>query len=202
MKYTILCALITLGMGLGELHAQMQGKKGPRSMVDMLALYAVDNNITDPGESLGAGIAVGYGIGTHNLMVRGIVGFETTTNAQEPNLSKNLYYNPYLALETGGGLWRSNGNQCGAKKQYAFTVLPKVGVRYDIGSREADIEQNVTAIESGVDFYGALELGYFFLDDYFKNSELYVEGGYFFQGEAVYVRFGFRTFLNTKAIRR
>lgn len=202
MKYTILCALVTLGMGFGQLNAQMQGKEGPRSFFDMLALYAVDNNMTDPGESLGAGINVGYGIGTHHLMLRGILGFETTTNVQVPDVAKNLYYNPFVALETGGGLWRSNGNRCGAKKQYAFTVLPKVGARYNFGSREGDIEQNVTPIDSDVDFYGALELGYFFLDDYFKNSELYIEGGYFFLGETVYARLGFRTFLNTKAIKR
>jgi hypothetical protein len=185
-----------------SLHAQMQGKKGPRSFFDMLALYAVDNNMTDPGESLGAGINLGYSLGTHNLMLRGILGFETTTNVQVPDVEKNLYYNPFVGFEAGGGLWRSNGNQCGAKKQYAFTVLPKVGIRYNIGSRDGDIEQDVEPIESGVDYYGALELGYFFLDSYFKNSELYIEGGYFFLGETVYARLGFRTFINTKAVKR
>ncbi len=202
MRNTILVALLSVSFLSVSLHAQMQGKKGPRSFFDMLSLYAVDNNMTDPGESLGAGINVGYSLGTHNLMLRGILGFETTTNVQVPDLEKNLYYNPFVGFEAGGGLWRSNGNQCGAKKQYAFTLLPKVGIRYDIGSREGDIEQNVEAIESDVDYYGALELGYFFLDSYFKNSELYIEGGYFFLGETVYARLGFRTFINTKAVKR
>lgn len=202
MRTYLLSFLLLSFIGIQGLQAQMQGKEGPRSFFDMLTMYAADNNMADPGEMLGAGINVGYSMGTHNMMLRGLVGFETTTNVKVSDVSDNLYYNPFGAIEGGAGIWRSNGNRCGAKKQYAFTALAKVGLRYNAGSREGNIERNVPPIESGVDYYGAVELGYFFLDSYFKNSELYIEGGYFMQSEQLYARLGFRTFLNTKAVKR
>jgi hypothetical protein len=105
---------------------------------------------------------------------------------------------PYGILEAGGGLYRTNGNQCARTKQNAFTAMAVVGLRYNLDTRSPKPagEENSPY---GANFCVGAELGYFFIRDVFKNVEISLRGNYFPKIETASVNFGFKMFLNLKA---
>jgi hypothetical protein len=44
-------------------------------------------------------------------------------------------------------------------------------------------------------------LGYFFIRDVFKNTEVFLDGNYFVNSKIIGVNFGFKMFLNLRADR-
>lgn len=188
-------------MVIGMANAQYSTERSPiRSLMEIPTMYLFSNDVENIAENVGAGITVGYALGTHNLVTRVYGGFEASTNAKAENLGNHMYYNPFVGVEAGGGFWRTNGNQCASKNRGAYTGIIKAGSRYNIGSRDALPDEGVSAIESGLDYYAALELAYFYIDNYKTNTDVMLEAGYFFQEQSFFVRVGFRTFINLKAI--
>jgi hypothetical protein len=200
MKRISLILFVAL-MAMGTVSAQYSTERSPlRSLLEIPTMYLMTNDVQNIAEEVGAGINVGYALGTHHMLSRVYGGFEASTNAKESNLGDHMYYNPFVGAEIGGGLWRTNGNKCAAKNRGAYTAAAKAGLRYNIGSRDAMPDENVEAIESGMDYYAGIELAYFYIDNYKTNSDVMLEAGYFFQKQSFFVRFGFRTFINLRAI--
>ena len=198
-KISLLVCVILMAVGIA--NAQYSTERNPiRSLLEIPTMYVMTNDLQNIAEEVGAGITAGYALGTHNMLTRVYGGFEASTNAKAENLGSHMYYNPFVGAELGGGFWRTNGNKCAAKNRGAYTGLLKGGLRYDIGSRDAMPDEGVEAIESGLDYYAAVELAYFYIDNYKTNTDVMLEAGYFFNKQSIFVRFGFRTFINLKAI--
>lgn len=193
--------LFLLLMAVGSINAQYSTERNPiRSLLEIPTGYLMTNDLANIAEEVGAGLTVGYALGTHNMLTRVYGGFEASTNAKEENIGAHMYYNPFVGAEMGGGFWRTNGNKCAAKNRGAYTSILKGGLRYDIGNREAMPDEGVPAIEGGLDYYAAVELAYFYIDSYKTNTDVMLEAGYMFNKQSIFVRFGFRTFINLKAM--
>ena len=69
---------------------------------------------------------------------------------------------------------------------------------YNMGKRKADVENKISEITSGIDYFIVAELGLFFIKDMFRNSEYYINGGYMLNSKTVFAELGLRTFFNTR----
>lgn len=71
-----------------------------------------------------------------------------------------------------------------------------VGIRYDIDTRSvkpAEEENNY-----GLNFGVGTRLGYFFIQNVFRNTELVARGTYFPNSKITSINFGFKFFLNVR----
>ena len=170
-----------------------------RSFFDAPAIYLETNNMEAPLQDAGLGAAFGYGIGTHNVMMKISGGLTATTDFQAEKFGQNFFFNPFAKAEAGLGLWRTNNSQCGKQEQIAFTLLAKGGVQYNFGSAEANEEAKIPARESFLDKFIGLEFGAFRLLDFRRNSEFFMEGNYSLDHKIISAKIGFRIFFNLRA---
>ena len=146
----------------------------------------------------GVGIDFGYGIGTHNIMLKASAGALASTDFKSEHIPESIFFNPFVRFELGLGLWRTNSNQCGKREQSVFTALIKGGVFNGFGSKKANDELMLPEQTSGFDYYVGAELGVFRLLDYRRNTEFFLDGAYSLDSKAIQSRIGFRVFFNTR----
>jgi hypothetical protein len=186
-KLIFLAAFISANLSL-----MAQYNSGPRLFLDIPSIYLHTPDVSRIGNIMGAGAEIAMNVGTHWSVARLGGGATFTLDPKSNDLGQTFATTPYVILEAGAGMYRSNGNQCAKTKQNAFTVIGKAGLRYNI-VKEAD--------GGGLDYGVGAELGYFFIRDVFKNFELLTSANYYIESKAVAVNFGFKTFLNLKANR-
>lgn len=160
--------------------------QGPRMFLDVPAFYVHSAKIDSIANFSGIGMDIGFGLGTHHIMSKLSAGTTLIADFQSDEIEKTIAWGPFIRLEAGAGLWRSNGNKCSKHNASAFTVLPKAAVLY--------------AFEPGeMQFTAGLELGFFSIRDYKRNTELFLDAGYNLTTENIYGNFGLRYFLNLRS---
>lgn len=187
---------LTLALGLYSCSLVAQ-YSGPRLFLDVPALYAAAPDVQSIGNRVGAGAEIAMNVATHWATLRGGGGATVTINPQAEAINKSFVTTPYLILQAGIGLYRSNGNQCAKTKQSAFTAIGKAGLRYDIYTGNLR-----PANETGgkLDYTLGAEFGYFFISDIFRNNEFFIAADYLTQSKIVSANLGFKFFLNMRAI--
>jgi len=174
----------TLALILGSLV--WAGAQELRMFLDIPSIYLHSPNVEELTTRSGLGLDAGFGLGTHNIMTKFSGGTTVTADFESNEIEKTVNWQPFLRLEAGAGLWRSNGNKCARHDSNAFTALPKAAVIYAFQPNE-------------VQFAVGAELGYFRIRDYFRNMELFLDGGYNLTTSSPYASFGFRQFLNLRS---
>ncbi len=172
---------------------------GPRLFLDVPYFYAHTPDVLNAGRRVGAGAELALNVGAHWGVTRLGLGTTFTLNPSAEDFAKTTLWRPYAIMEAGAGLYRSNGNRCAKSHQSAFTAMGKVGVRYDF-NREA-IAVSEGAEPNSLDFVLGVELGYFFIRDVFRNTELVLNGNYHTQAKVISANVGFKLFLNLRANR-
>ncbi len=159
-----------------------------RIFADAPSFYAHTTDLQKVKDNVGAGLAVGFNIGTHNLMARLSGG--TTAGVRikdDSNIDFNkINWAPYIRVEAGAGFFRTNGDQCALHNQNAYSLLPKVGAQYHFGDKQ-------------MQFLVGLELAYFRIRDMSRNSEFFIDPIYNLTTQKLGLDVGFRTFFNLNA---
>jgi hypothetical protein len=127
-------------------------------------------------------------------------GVTFTLDPKAEEVGESFLTTPYLLLEGGAGLYRTNGKRCAQTKANAFTVMPVIGLRYNFDTRDLAPAGDKTG-------YGLLwgvggEIGYFFIRDMFRNTEFVLRGTYYPETKLVSANFGFKVFLNLREMGR
>jgi hypothetical protein len=171
---------------------------GPRLFLDLPSIYYTIPNLQMVGDRMGVGAETAFNLATHWSTLRAGGGAVFSVDPAATDIGESFLTTPYGILEAGGGLYRTNGNQCARTKQNAFTAMAVVGLRYNLDTRSPKPagEENSPY---GANFCVGAELGYFFIRDVFKNVEISLRGNYFPKIETASVNFGFKMFLNLKA---
>ncbi|MBK8192284.1 MAG: hypothetical protein IPK76_03500 [Lewinellaceae bacterium] len=188
--------LFTLLFTLSSLGVQAQ-YGGPRLFLDVPSFYFHTPDVENTGHRLGAGMDVAMNVGTHWSVARLGLGTTFTFDPQAEDFGNTTLWGPYAALEAGAGMYRTNGNECVKSHQSAFTVLGKVGMRYDFNSDAVRFDTAKTPEQ--FDFTLGVELGYFYIRDVFRNMEFVVSGNYHTQAKVISGNIGFKFFLNLRA---
>lgn len=196
MKKFLLLIPVLFFVCLSGVKAQL------RSMLDLPNVYLTSKDVLNIPSQEGLGLDVGWGLGTHFLMIKPIVGIDVTADFGNAEIARTLTYNPYAKLELGAGKWRSNGQRCAKTNAYAYTLLAKGGIKYNFGKREANQEFTIDSIAPFLDYYVALEFANFFIKDMRKNTEFYLVPGYSLKTKNFFAEAGIRHFINTLAERR
>jgi len=158
----------------------------PRMFLDVPAIYAYSANLEAFEANSGLAMDIGFGLGSHNLMTRLSGGTAVTADFQSDEIEKTVNWLPFVKLEAGAGLWRSNGNKCSRHHSNAFTAIAKGATLYAFDAQE-------------VQFTVGAELGYFRIRDYKRNMEIFMDGGYNVTSSSPFAAFGLRYFLNLRA---
>ncbi|MBP6183932.1 MAG: hypothetical protein KA479_03265 [Saprospiraceae bacterium] len=156
-----------------------------RLFLDVPSIYAHSPQLDAITTNSGLGMDVGFGMGTHNLMTKFSGGTTVTANFESDEIEETVLWGPFLRLEAGAGLWRTNGNQCSQHHSNAFSAIGKGAIVYAFEPKE--IQYTVGA-----------EFSYFRIRDYFKNMEIFLDAGYNVTTSLPYANFGFRNFLNLR----
>ncbi len=159
-----------------------------RLFLDIPGIYLHTSNISELTQNAGLGADAGFGIGTHHLMGRFQGGTTVTADFDSDAIEKTIDFQPFVRLEAGAGLWRTNGNQCAKHNTNAFTAMAKGGIQYLFSLDKDNLQYTV-----------GIELSYFRIRDYKSNMELFLDGGLNTTSENIYLNFGFRHFLNLRA---
>lgn len=155
----------------------------PRLFLDVPALYLRSVDLQNFTDRVGVGGDVMMNVGTHYLAARAGGGAIMSLQPASEDLKGSIITSPYARIEVGAGPFRTNGNQCSNTHSNAFTAQLRFGMLYDFQAKQAD-------------FPLAVELGYFFIRDMVKNTELFLRSDYYTKGEKVTLDFGMRFFLN------
>ncbi len=172
---------------------------GPRLFLDVPYFYLHAPDVEKTGQRVGAGAEVAMNVGAHWGVTRLGLGTTFTLNPGAEDFAKTTLWRPYAIMEAGAGLYRSNGNQCAKTHQSAFTAMGKVGMRYDFNRDAIAAAEGVEP--NALDFILGVELGYFFIRDVFRNTELVLNGNYHTQAKVISANVGFKLFLNLRASR-
>lgn len=169
---------------------------GPRFFWDIPSMFITTPDVSKISNRAGVGAETAINFATHWTTVRAGGGLTFTLDPQAENVEESFRTIPYLLLEGGAGLYRTNGNQCAQTKAHAFTVMPIVGLRYHFNT-----EDLLPASE--LDNYGltwgiGAELGYFYIRDVFRNTEFVLRGTYYPEISVLSASFGFKFFLNLR----
>lgn len=184
MKKLFFCAALLLAAA-STATAQYGG---PRLFLDIPSMYITTPDVSKIGNRAGAGVDVAMNVGSHWSVARAGGGATFTLDPKAEDVGNSFSTNPFIFLEAGAGPYRTNGNQCAKSRQNAFTAIGKAGIRYDFQAKE-------------VDYTLGAELGYFFIRDVFRNTEVVASANYLTQAQVVAVNFGFKFFLNLRANR-
>lgn len=177
---------------------QAQYNTGPRLFLDIPAIYLAAPNVELVANRIGIGAGTAMNVATHWSTARLGGGAIFSMDPQSKEVEKSLITTPYVALEAGAGKYRTNGNQCNKTKSKAFTAMGKAGVRYEFITEALEPEGEVP---DKFDITVGVELGYFYIRDVFKNTEVFLDGDYHINSKIISVNFGFKMFLNLKADR-
>ncbi len=159
---------------------------GPRQFLDAPAIYATSPDLNKIDQRAGLGGEFMYSLGSHNFCARIGAGTNYTAGLQSgDSLKQSLRFNPFVRLEVGGGLYRTNGNQCAKTNASAFTAMPIAGVIYDFQDEEANAIVGV-------------ELAHFVIRDMRRNTEIFLRGEYLLPADRPTADFGFRVFFNLR----
>ncbi len=170
-----------------------------RSFIDIPSIYLMTNDVENINNDTGLGLDVGYGIGTHHVMAKVSGGIQATTDFDSKEVGKSIYYNLFSRAEAGIGLWKTNGDKCGSEHNRVYTAIAKGGIQFNFLDKEANSDLGVRGRASGSDIYIGGEFGSFILNDYRKNTEIFIDAGYYLDAETIYLKFGFRTFIKLGA---
>jgi hypothetical protein len=173
---------------------------GPRLFLDLPSIYYTVPNLELAGDRMGVGAEAAFNLATHWSTVRAGGGAVFSVDPNATDVGESFLTTPYGILEAGGGLYRTNGNQCARTKANAFTAMALVGLRYDLDTRNLK-PANEENSPYGTNFCVGAEFGYFFIRDVFRNFEIVLRGNYFPETEIISANFGFKMFLNLKARR-
>lgn len=155
----------------------------PRYFLDVPALYLRSVDVQNFADRVGVGGDIMMNVGTHYLMARAGGGAIMSLEPASDDLKGSIVTSPYARIEVGAGPFRTNGNQCSNTHQNAFTAQLRFGTLYDFQAKT-------------VDFPLAVELGYFFIRDMVRNTELFVRSDFYTKQEKLTLDFGMRFFLN------
>ena len=158
-----------------------------RVFIDAPSFYLLTNDVSKIAENSGLGLDLGAAVGTHSVMGKLSAGLTVTTDfSKEIDVKDGLVYNPFVKLEGGAGLYRSNGNKCSKTHASAYSLIGKAGVQYIFNK---DLEKKFSPIV-------AIEASFFYIRDMVKNSEVFLEPQYNISTKTLGVSFGFRRFYN------
>lgn len=194
------CLLLFVLLGAWN-TLQAQGKL-PRLFLDVPAIYLTSPDVTNIDERAGAGLHIAMNVATHWGVVRAGGGSDFLFSLKDLDSAtdaETFFISPYGLLEAGAGLYRSNGNKCARTNQNAFTAMAKGGLRYYFNEDALTAPEGETPEQ--LDFALGAEFGYFFISDVFRNWEVFLDGHYFTNSEAIQVRFGTKFFLNLRSNR-
>ncbi len=176
------------------LHAQYGG---PRLFLDVPSFYLHAPDVENFGDVVGLGIDAAMNVGTHWSVARLGGGSTFTIAPQAEEVSESFDIDPYLLLEAGVGIYRSNGDKCAATKRNAFTAMAKGGLRYTFN----DSLVSAGEVVDDFDYTLGAEFGYFFIADVFRNTEFVISTDYYTKAKTFDVNVGFKFFLNLRANR-
>lgn len=194
MKKSILFAAFAACISIA--HAQYN--TGPRLFLDIPVVHLAAPDVTLVANRIGIGLGTAMNVATHWSTARIGGGAVFSMDPQAKDVQETFVTTPYVLLEAGAGKFRTNGNQCSKTKSKAFTAMAKAGIRYAFISEALEPEGEVP---DKFDVTVGAELGYFFIRDVFKNTEVFLEGNYFVNSKIISANFGFKMFLNLKADR-
>lgn len=166
--------------------ASSAGAQEMRMFLDIPSFYAHSYKVNDIQSNSGLGMDAGFGIGTHNFMAKLSGGTTVTADFVADAIEETVSYNPFVRLEAGAGMWRSNGNKCAKHNSNAFSTMAKGGMMYAFQAEE-------------MQFTVGAELSYFRIRDFRRNTELFVDGGLNLTTEQIYANLGLRFFLNLRS---
>ena len=175
-----------------------QANSGARLFLDIPNIYAVVPDVEGIRNQLGAGLETAFNVGTHWSVARVGGGALFTLDPQVRELQESFLVTPFVLLETGAGIYRSNGNHCARTNQNAFTALGKIGLRYTFHNQSLRDSSGKSGV---MDYTVGAEFGYFFLRDMFRNIEVFLGGSYLTKSEVVMGNVGIKMFLNLRADR-
>ncbi|MEZ4920458.1 MAG: hypothetical protein R2792_15250 [Saprospiraceae bacterium] len=166
---------------------------GPRLFLDVPVIYAVAPDVSNLKNQLGAGTDIAFNVASHWHTVRIGGGSTFTVDPNADDVGESFVPSPFALLEAGVGMYRSNGNKCAKTKSNAFTAMAVVGTRYTFKTEK-------TKGAEGFDFGVGAEFGYFFIRDIFRNHEVFLRGTYYPESKVTAATFGFKMFLNMRAV--
>ena len=178
--------------------AHAQYTTGPRLFLDIPMIHLAAPDVTLVGNRLGIGAGTAMNVATHWSTARIGGGAVFSMDPQSKDVEETFITTPYVLLEAGAGKYRTNGNQCSKTKSKAFTAMGKAGVRYAFISEALKPEGEVP---DKFDVTVGVELGYFYIRDVFKNTEVFLDANYHVNAKIISANFGFKLFLNLRADR-
>lgn len=171
-------------------------QSSPRLFLDFPSVYMVTTDAQRLSSNVGLGSDLSMNIATHHAVLRFKGGSTFTLNPKSTDLFASLNSVPFLALEAGVGRYRSNGNKCARTHRPAFTTMAKAGVSHFFFPSLVTGEH-----PRSTDYYLGVELGYFYIRDIIRNSEVFASGNYYLQNNLIQVELGFRNFFNLRGRR-
>ena len=159
-----------------------------RLFLDAPGVFARTLDVKNFSNRIGLGSEIMMNVGTHYVVARGGGGAVFSLEPQADDLKASFKTAPFVRMEIGVGPYRTNGNQCANHHQNAFTAQGRVGVLYDFLAKKTDFPVGV-------------ELGYFYIRDEFKNSEIFLRSDFYTNSKIITADFGLRFFLNLRADR-
>ncbi len=171
---------------------------GPRLFLDIPNMSFSVPDVTDPTQRMGFDLGTAFNVGTHWSVARVGGGASFSLSPDAEDVAESFQINPFLLVEAGAGIYRSNGNKCARTQQNAFTAMAKAGVLYTFYSKD---EKALTNETGAIDYTIGGEFGYFFIRDVFKNYELFLSPNYHIKSKVLSANLGFKLFLNLRADR-
>ncbi len=175
-----------------------QTAKLPRLFLDIPIIHLAAPDVTLVANRIGVGAGTAMNFATHWSTARIGGGAVFSMDPQAKDVQETFVTTPYVLLEAGVGKYRTNGNQCSKTKAKAFTAMGKAGVRYAFITEALEPEGEVP---DKFDVTVGIELGYFYIRDVFKNTEVFLESNYHVNSKIISANFGFKMFLNLRADR-
>jgi len=173
-----------------------QEAKLPRLFLDIPVIHLAAPNVELVGNRIGVGAGAAMNFATHWSTARIGGGAVFSMDPQSKDVEETFVTTPYALFEVGAGKYRTNGNQCSKTKSKAYTAMAKAGVRYAFISDP--LEPDGVAPEKFDVTVGA-ELGYFFIRDVFRNTEVFLDANYHVNSKIISANFGFKMFLNLRS---
>lgn len=173
-----------------------QEAKLPRLFLDIPVIHLAAPNVELVGNRIGVGAGTAMNFATHWSTARIGGGAVFSMDPQSKDVEETFVTTPYALFEVGAGKYRTNGNQCSKTKSKAYTAMAKAGVRYAFISDP--LEPDGVAPEKFDVTVGA-ELGYFFIRDVFRNTEVFLDANYHVNSKIISANFGFKMFLNLRS---
>ena len=175
------------------------GQGIPRYFLDAPAFYLIAPDAKHIADRAGLGLNVAMNIATYNATLRFGGGAASTVGPKADDLGESvlMHYNGFV--ESGFGLYRSNGDRCAKDNRSAYTAMVVGGLRYDYPNKE--LGESVAATPNGFDYTVGAELGYFYIRDIIRNTEYTLRGDYFVKAKTVGAQFGIKIFFNLRGRR-